>query len=126
MNRFRLGSAPELSADTSRPVRGAVVRTRRSLEDYRIEISGALTPARRDRLVAALEKALDVGAPQVVLDLTNVEAIDRDCTRAILLAHLRAGDQRQELIIVTGRDSVRAAFEAIAGPFQFADDPLDH
>ncbi len=87
----------------------------------RIEISGRLTDARAPALVQALETALDRGAPEVILDLTQVEEIDRACVRAILLAHLRAGDQLQQLLIVPGRESVRAALEAISGPFAYAD-----
>jgi anti-anti-sigma factor len=107
------------STDTTRAPAG--VRTRRSLESYRIEISGELTRTRAPALLEALEKALDRGAPRVVLDLTDVERIDHACLHTILVAHLRATDQRQQLLIVPGRESVRARLEAIAAPFQYAD-----
>jgi anti-anti-sigma regulatory factor len=97
-----------------------VVRTRRSLETYRIELSGELTRAGAPALVEALDKALELGPPEVVLDLTGVERLDPECVHTILVAHLRAGDQLQQLLIVPGRNSVRAALEAIAGPFQYA------
>ncbi len=98
-----------------------MVRTRRSLETYRIELSGELTRARVPALVQALETALDRGADEVVLDLSHVERIDRSCVHTILVAHLRASDRLQQLVIVPGSGSVRAALDAIAGPFQYAD-----
>jgi anti-anti-sigma factor len=123
MIRSGVGScAPPSSGSPPRTSeRDAVVRTRRSLETYRLELSGELTRARAPALVQALEKALELGAPEVVLDLTQVERIDQACVQTILLAHLRASDQLQQLVIVPGRHSVRSALEAIAGPFQYAD-----
>jgi anti-anti-sigma regulatory factor len=122
MSRSRVGCAAPSFESPPRPAEPeAVVRTRRSLETHRIELSGKLTRARAPALVQAIEKALDLGAPEVVLDLTGVERIDQACVHTILVAHLRAGDQLQQLLIVPGRHSVRAALEAIAGPFQYAE-----
>jgi anti-anti-sigma regulatory factor len=122
MTRSGVGSCAVPSGSPARSSEPEpAVRTRRSLETYRIEISGKLTGTRTPALVQALEKALDLGAPEVILDLTDVERIDRACVHTILTAHLRAGDQLQQLLIVPGRGSVRAALEAIAGPFQYAD-----
>jgi anti-anti-sigma regulatory factor len=114
--------SPASSASQSRPAeRDVVVRTRRSLETYRIELSGELTRTRVPALVQALETALDRGAAEVVLDLSHVERIDRACVHTILVAHLRASDQLQQLVIVPGSSSVRAALEGVEGPFQYAD-----
>jgi anti-anti-sigma regulatory factor len=122
MNRFGVGSCALESTRTpaTRLPYGAVLRTRRSLEDYRIEISGELTGARRDRLVEALDRALEIGVARVILDLREVGAIDRPCLQAILQAYLRASDQHQQLLIVPGGNSVRAAFDALQGPFLYA------
>jgi hypothetical protein len=50
-------------------------------------------------------------------------AIDRDAVLTILLAHLRASDQRTQLLIIPGRPAVQDALAAIQGPFKYLDPP---
>jgi len=88
-----------------------------------VELAGRLDDSRCDLLGEALEQAIDAAVEEIVLDLTEVVAIDRAAVRAILLAHLRASDQRAQLVIVPGRRSVQEALEAIEGPFMYADPP---
>jgi anti-anti-sigma factor len=86
---------------------------------YVVELSGVLNRATNEALVAVLEQALEADAGRIVLDLSNVEAIDRSAVYAILLVHLRAADQLKPLLIVPGPEAVQRVFDAVEGPFSY-------
>jgi anti-anti-sigma factor len=87
---------------------------------YVVELSGVLDPARTQALAAVLEEALETDAGRIVLDLSNLEAIDRAGVYAILLVHLRAADQLKPLLIVPGPPAVQRVFDAVQGPFSYS------
>jgi anti-anti-sigma regulatory factor len=86
-----------------------------------VELAGRLDHSCCDLLAATLQQAIDTGVDRIVLDLSEVVAVDRAAVLAILLAHLRASDQRTQFLIVPGRRSVQEALEAIRGPFTYVD-----
>jgi anti-anti-sigma regulatory factor len=88
-------------------------------------LAGLLDRSSCDLLAATLEQAIDAGVDEIVLDLSDVVAIDRAAVLTILLAHLRASDQQTQLLIVPGRPAVQDALAAIRGPFTYLDPPTD-
>jgi anti-anti-sigma factor len=96
------------------------IQLRRSPEELVIEIAGELSDAMCGPLAEALERALEGRELAVVLDLSRLEVIHLAGVHTILTAHLRASDERKELLIVPGPPAVQRLFDAIEGPFRYA------
>jgi anti-anti-sigma factor len=96
------------------------VQLRGSPEELVIQIAGELSDAMCGPLAEALERALEGREPAVVLDLSMLEVIHLTGVHTILTAHLRASDERKELLIVPGPPAVQRLFDAIDGPFRYA------
>jgi anti-anti-sigma factor len=94
-------------------------RIHRSGAEYVVELSGVLNRATIQALATVLEEALETDAGRIVLDLSELEAIDRAGVYTILLAHLRAADQLRQLLIVPGPPVVQHVFDAVQGPFSY-------
>jgi anti-anti-sigma regulatory factor len=95
------------------------IQLRRSPEKLVIEMAGELSEAMCAPLADALERVLAGREPAVVLDLSRLEVIHLAGVHTILFAHLRASDERKELLIVRGPPAVQASFDAINGPFRY-------
>jgi anti-anti-sigma factor len=106
----------------ARPVTGPgtlAIRVRRSVDGCVIELSGECTATGVSRLAETLEQAIEQGGETIQLDLSKLEAIDRSGVHTILTAHLRAGNQLQQFLIVPGRGSVQRVLDGVQGPFAY-------
>src|ERR1700722_14053570 len=87
------------------------INTRSSADRLVIELSGELREAMCGSLADVLERALEGREQAFVLDLSRLEAIDQSGVATILLAHLRATDDRRDFLIVRGPRAIQRAFD---------------
>jgi anti-anti-sigma factor len=119
--RVHLITADGASTVPLRPALGTLgIRTRRARERHIVTLYGALTLRTRDPLAAVLEEALEDDSEQIVLDLGDLDSIDRAGLHTILLAHQRASDELKPLVIVPGPPAVQRVFDAAEAPFSYA------
>ena len=82
-------------------------------------VGGVLDLSTCGSLATMLEWTLEQDSRETVLDLTGLDGIDHDGVHTILLAYLRSADQRDEFVIIPGRESVQRVIDRIHGPFRY-------
>lgn len=120
--RFHRPHRSLLSSVAYQVLRGSSVldiNTRSSADGLVIELSGELRDAMCGSLAEVLERALEGREQVFVLDLSKLEAIEQSGVRTILLAHLRATDDRRDFLLVRGPRAVQRAFDIVDGPFRY-------
>jgi anti-anti-sigma factor len=96
------------------------IRSRRSRDQRIVELAGELNLRTRDPLADVLEEAREGDAGQIVLDLSDLVAIDHAGLDTILTAHLRASDELKLFLIVPGPPAVQRVLDRVQGPFTYA------
>ena len=96
------------------------IRSRRRGDQQIVVLSGELNVRNREPLTEALEQALEDDSNGIVLDLSDLVAIDHSGLDTILTAHLRASDMLKELLIVPGPAAVQRTLESARGLFSYA------
>jgi anti-anti-sigma factor len=96
------------------------VRHRCDCGQHIVELCGELSMRTREPLVEALEEALEDDCEQIVLDLSDLDAIDLAGLDTLLVAHMRAGDELKPLVIVPGPPQVQRVLDAAQAPFAYA------
>lgn len=119
-------SVPSIAPGLARPVPiGAApgrlgVRHRCDSGQHILEVRGELSMRTREPLAEALDEALEDDCEQIVLDLSDLDAIDLAGLDTILVAHLRAGDELKPLVIVPGPPQVQRVLDGAQAPFAYA------
>jgi len=93
--------------------------SRRSGQQYVVELSGELTERTLHPLGEALEDALEDHSNQIVLDVSRLAAIDRAGLGTILTALMRAEAELKPFVIVPGPRAVQRVFDDAEGPFSY-------
>jgi len=91
--------------------------------EHLVELAGQLDRATNDRVGEVLAAALEGPAERIVLDLSRLQVIDVWGLHPILTAHLRAGDQLKQLVIIPGSQAVQRVLDSIHAPFDYAVPP---
>jgi anti-anti-sigma factor len=114
-----------ITADGARAVRDRLARgtlglnRRRAHGQHILELSGELSLRTRDPLARALEQALEDDCEEIILDLGDLDTVDRAGLHTILVAHMRASDELKPLVLVPGPPEVQRVLDAAAVPFTY-------
>lgn len=84
-----------------------------------VTLTGVLDLANCRPLADTLDWALEQDSHRTVLDLSGVGLVDRAGVHTILVAYLRASDQRDEFAIIRGPEPVQRVIDSIDGPFEY-------